>query len=86
MSGLRTTPAGIATLRLKVAHQGPQREAGRQRQVTVETELVAFGPVAETLARQAKGRELRFTGFMDRKGAQSNQLELHVTGFESIEE
>lgn len=73
-------------LRLKVAHQGPQTEAGRQRQVMMETELVAFGSVAEALARQAGGGELKFTGFMDRKGGQSNQLELHVTEFGIIEE
>lgn len=84
---MRHTPAGIAVLRLKVAHQGTQTEAGRQRQVMLETELVAFGPVAEALAGQAGGGELKFTGFMDRKGAQAshgNQLELHVTGFEIL--
>ncbi|HNU64377.1 MAG TPA: primosomal replication protein N [Thiobacillaceae bacterium] len=80
-TGLRRTPAGIAMLRVRVAHQGEQAEAGRLRQVRLETELVAFGPVAETLAAQAPGSELRFTGFLDRRGTQGNQLELHVTEF-----
>ena len=78
---MRHTPAGIAALRLKVAHQGTQTEAKRQRTVEMETELVAFGDVAEALARQKQGTALKLTGFLDRKSAQSNQLELHVTEF-----
>lgn len=85
-AGLRHTPAGLAALRLKVAHTGPQEEARRQRTVEMETELVAFGNVAEALAKVDKGTALKLTGFLDRKSVQSNQLELHVTGFEFIEE
>ncbi len=47
----------------------------------VETELVAFGPVAERLSRIAPGTDLRLTGFVDRKGARDPRLELHVTEF-----
>jgi primosomal replication protein N len=85
-AGLRHTPAGIAALRLKVAHTGRQDEARRQRTVEMETELVAFGQVAEALAQVPKGRVLKLAGFLDRKSAQSNQLELHVTEFGIIEE
>lgn len=88
-TGLRHTPAGIAALRLKVAHEGPQEEAKRQRAVVMETEVVAFGPVAEALAKEKQGSALRLAGFLDRKGAQGHlgtQLELHVTGFKRIEE
>jgi len=52
----------------------------------METELVAFGDVAEALAKVEKGSALKLAGFLDRKSAQSNQPELHVTGFEFIEE
>jgi primosomal replication protein N len=69
-----------------VAHAGPQAEARRQRTVEMETELVAFGDVAEALAKVEKGSALKLAGFLDRKSAQSKQLELHVTGFEFIEE
>ena len=85
-AGLRRTPAGLAALRLKVLHTGPQSEARHQRQVEIETELVAFGPQAEALAKVAKGSALKFTGFIDRKSAQNPQLELHVTEFGIIEE
>ena len=87
---MRKTPAGIAALRLKVAHSGTQDEAKRQRKVEMETELVAFGEVAselaEALAKVKKGTALNLSGFIDRKGAQNPQLELHVTEFGIIEE
>ncbi len=47
----------------------------------VETELVAFGPVAETLGKIEPGIELHLKGFIDRKGARDPRLELHVTEF-----
>jgi primosomal replication protein N len=77
--GLRRTPAGLPALRLKLAHASTQSEAGRQRSVLVETEAVAFGPVAERLARVDPGAQLVLAGFLDRKGANNSQLELHVT-------
>lgn len=85
-TGLRKTPAGIAALRLKAAHVGPQSEAQRQRSVEIEMELVAFGPVAEALAKVKQGSALKLAGFIDRKSAQNPQLELHVTEFGNIEE
>lgn len=82
---MRHTPAGIAVLRFRVAHSGSQGEAGRQRQVEVEMEAVAFGDVAEALARVEKGRALKLAGFLDRKGAHGGQLEPHVTEFGLLE-
>ncbi|HNA80918.1 MAG TPA: hypothetical protein PLQ64_00505 [Thiobacillaceae bacterium] len=80
-SGPRRTPAGIATLRFTVKHTSTQEEANRTRPVDVETELVAFGPVAEALGRVEPGSELHLKGFVDRKGARDPRLELHVTEF-----
>lgn len=80
-SGPRRTPAGLATLRLQVKHTSTQQEANRTRSVEVETELVAFGPVAETLGKIEPGIELHLKGFIDRKGARDPRLELHVTEF-----
>lgn len=82
---MRRTPAGIAVLRLKAAHVGAATEAGRVRQVELETELVAFGTVAEALSRVDKGIFLKLTGFLDRKSAYNPQLELHVTEFGILE-
>jgi primosomal replication protein N len=61
---LRYTPAGIPALDLRLEHESEALEAGRQRQVKVEIQAVAFGADAETLARQAVGSGFRFTGFL----------------------
>lgn len=52
----------------------------------VETEFVAYGKVAQELAKAKPDDKLRLTGFIDRKGVRNPQLELHVTGFEYITE
>ncbi len=62
-----------------MSHRSTQVEAGREREVMLTTEIAAFGPVAEQLARTESGKSLRLIGFLDRKGA--NQFELHVTEF-----
>ena len=78
-ASLRRTPAGLAALRVKVNHESSVVEAGRQRQVRLETEIVAFGEVAAKLAQVEAGRQMKLAGFLDRKGA--NQIEMHVTEF-----
>ncbi len=49
---------------LLLEHESEQREAGQARQVKLALKAVAFGTEAETLARQAIGAALRFTGFL----------------------
>ena len=80
-AGLRHTPSGLPTLRFTLRHASTQTEADRSRQVAVETELVAFGPVAEALGNVGPGTDLRLRGFIDHKGARDPRLELHVTEF-----
>lgn len=81
---MRATPSGLASLRVQATHASTVTEAGRQRTVEFETELVAFGPVAEALARVPVGSTLRLTGFIDRAGARNPRLEAHVTEFERM--
>jgi primosomal replication protein N len=80
-SGPRTTPAGMPVLRFQVQHTSVLQEADRTRPVEVEAELVAYGKVAQELAKAQPGSRLKFTGFIDRKGVRNPQLELHVTEF-----
>jgi len=80
-SGPRTTPAGMPVLRFQVQHTSMQQEADRTRPVEVEAELVAYGKVAQALAKAQPGTQLKLTGFIDRKGVRNPQLELHVTEF-----
>lgn len=80
--GLRHTPSGLPTLRLRVAHASQQEEGGRSRAVEIEAEVVAFGDTAQKLARLPMGEQTRLCGFLDRKGVKNPTLELHVTEFE----
>ncbi len=82
-ASLRRTPAGMPAIRLKVAHASMLEEGGRQRSVEIETEVVAFGPVAERLAQAKTGAQLDLVGFLDRRGANYPHLELHVTELKS---
>lgn len=84
--GLRYTPSGLPTLRLRAAHGSQQQEGGRCRAVEIETEVVAFGDTAQSLARLPIGEQIRLFGFLDRKGVKYPTLELHVTEFVHITE
>ncbi|GGH58156.1 primosomal replication protein N [Comamonas phosphati] len=64
LAALRYTPAGLPALDLRIEHSSQQAEAGSQRSVTASVKAVAFGPLAEKLARQAPGSQWRFQGFL----------------------
>jgi len=61
---LRYTPAGLPALDLRLEHESQQQEAGNQRKVTAAVKAVAFGALAERLARQAPGSSWKFQGFL----------------------
>ena len=64
LSALRYTPAGLPALDLRLEHESRAEEAGQDRQVTASVKAVAFGALAERLARQAIGSHWRFQGFV----------------------
>ena len=64
LSALRYTPAGLPALDLRLDHESRQEEAGQDRQVTASVKAVAFGALAESLARQMIGGSWRFKGFV----------------------
>ena len=61
---LRYTPAGLPALDLRLEHESEVIEAGGRRQVKVALKAVAFGSIAETLARQSAASQWRFAGFL----------------------
>lgn len=63
-SSLRYTPAGLPALDLRLEHESRLEEAGQDRQVTASVKAVAFGSLAESLARQPIGSHWRFKGFV----------------------
>jgi len=61
---LRYTPAGLPALDLRLEHESQQQEAGTRREVRAAVKAVAFGALAERLARQALGSRWKFQGFL----------------------
>jgi len=61
---LRYTPAGLPALDLRLVHESAQLEAGVLRKVSAVVKAVAFGALAERLARQAPGSIWKFQGFL----------------------
>ena len=61
---LRYTPAGLPALNMRLEHESEVSEAGTARQVKVAVKAVAFGAMAERLAKQAVGSVWRFSGFL----------------------
>lgn len=61
---LRYTPAGLPAITLRLAHESRQTEAGTPREVKAAMKAIAFGAMAERLARQNIGSLWTFTGFL----------------------
>ena len=61
---LRLTPAGLPAIELRLEHSSQQQEAGQNRDVKAAMKAVAFGAMAERLAKQPIGSLWRFTGFL----------------------
>jgi primosomal replication protein N len=61
---MRYTPAGVPALNLQLEHESEVTEAGGQRSVKVVVKAVAFGTLAERLAKQAIGSVWKFSGFL----------------------
>ena len=61
---LRYTPAGLPALTLRLEHESRQTEAGQPRDVKAAMKAVAFGAMAERLARQNIGSLWTFNGFL----------------------
>ena len=64
LQALRYTPAGLPALDLRLMHESSQVEARSPRKVLAAVKAVAFGALAERLARQAPGSSWRFQGFL----------------------
>ena len=82
---LRYTPAGIPALNLTLAHNSRQVEAGMEREVECEVQVVAMGELAQQAARCKVEDGIRIQGFLARKSRKSTQLVLHANKIELLE-
>jgi primosomal replication protein N len=82
---LRRTPAGLAAIDLVLAHRSEQAEAGGTRRVECEIAAVAFGEVAESIAKLPVGAALRCEGFVARRWRTGTTLALHVERLQTLD-
>ncbi|ARV17740.1 primosomal replication protein N [Comamonadaceae bacterium OS-4] len=77
---MRYTPAGLPALNLRLEHESVVQEAGSSRTVKVVVKAVAFGTLAERLAKQAIGSVWNFTGFLA-NARQGKSVVFHIQEF-----
>jgi primosomal replication protein N len=82
---LRYTPAGVAAVEFKLAHESEQPEAGARRSVQAEVSAIAFETQAKLLSGTPLGSPVRVQGFLGAKSKRSKRLVLHVTNIEFVE-
>ena len=81
---MRYTPAGLPALNLSLEHESEVSEAGGPRTVKVVVKAVAFGVLAERLAKQAIGSNWKFSGFIANVGQGARQgktVVFHIQDF-----
>ena len=81
LGSLRYTPAGLPAIDLRLEHESTVIEAAQPRQVKAALKAVAFGAIAERLARQALGSLWRFQGFLATPGTAKHPV-LHIQDFQ----
>ncbi len=80
---LRYTPAGLPALDVVLTHESVQSEADGQRQVKLSVKAVAFGTLAERLARQAIDSQWQLRGFIA-AGRNGKGLVFHIQDMQGI--
>jgi primosomal replication protein N len=85
LGALRYTPAGVAAVEFKLAHESQQDEAGGRRNIQAEIGAIAFETQAKLLAGRPLGSTVKLQGFLGAKSKRSKKLVLHVTNIEFIE-
>jgi primosomal replication protein N len=83
---LRYTPAGVAAVEFKLAHESEQTEAGATRRVSAEVGGIAFEAQARLLAGRPLGSPVTLQGFLGAKSRRSKKLVLHVINIEFMKE
>lgn len=82
---LRYTPAGVPAIDALLEHRSEQPEGGVMRRVDCELAAVAFGAVAEAIARIPPGTPVRCEGFLARRWRTGSSLALHVDRIEPLD-
>jgi len=84
IEALRYTPAGIPLLSFVVQHGSEQIEAGMQRKVECEMNVVAMGDLAVKSQGIKAGAQIKASGFLAKRSLKSTQLVMHINILEII--
>ena len=85
-SVLRFTPAGVPVMPASFRYEGAAIEAGGERQLAFEFDVVAIGEIGLRLAAMELGAVLDLAGFLAPQSRRSQKLRLHVTDFKKFQE
>ena len=83
VSPLRSTPAGLPALDLRLEHVSRVEEMGQPREVKAHIRALALGTQAERLQSQALGSQWHFTGFIA-SPRHRQLLVFHIQDFQII--
>jgi primosomal replication protein N len=84
IEALRYTPAGLPLLSFTVQHGSEQIEAGMQRKVECEVNVVAMGDLAIKSQGIKEGTQIKVAGFLAKRSLKSTQLVMHINTLEII--
>ena len=82
---MRYSPGGVPVLAARIEHRSRQMEAGVDREVGLELQMIAVGDKAKSLALACLGSAARVTGFLAAKSLRSRVPVLHIDTIEFLE-
>ncbi|WP_079437455.1 primosomal replication protein N [Zoogloea sp. LCSB751] len=85
IGALRYSPGGVPVLAGRLEHRSRQVEAGVERDVSLELQVVALGDKANLLASARLGCPARIAGFLAAKSLRSRTPVLHIDTIEFLE-
>ena len=78
LESLRTTPAGVARIVLKIRNVSTQQEAGMPRTVQCDIPALAFGAAAQQASLLQVGKRVKAEGFLAQRSLRIAQLVMHI--------
>ena len=78
LESLRTTPAGVSRIVLKIRNVSTQQEAGMPRRVQCDIPALAFGAAAKQASLLQVGKRVKAEGFLAQRSLRIAQLVMHI--------
>lgn len=85
VNSVRFTPAGLPVVEMLLEHMSSVTEAGTQRTIQMTCDVVALGPLAQSLADTPTGTALLIQGFLAPARKGSVKLVVHVQSAQRVD-